>query len=104
MTIRIPEHELKLIIAAFKNHFSSEDHLWLFGSRVDPNKRGGDLDFYVETTEPDVDIAVRKKMVFVNELWRTLGDQQIDVVINILALKKPLPIYEIAKSTGVQLI
>ena len=103
-SVRLTPDEIEKIIKAFKHHFSSQDHLWLFGSRVDLNKRGGDIDFYIETLESDINTIVNKKMDFVNELWQTLGDQQIDVVVNLLPEKKHLPIYEIAQKTGVQLV
>ncbi len=67
-------------------------------------KRGGDIDFYIETSETDIDKAVEKEKKFVIELWDKIGDQQIDVVLNILSLKDTLAIYNIAKTTGVQLI
>ena len=47
--VRLTEKEQKIITNTFKRYFHTNDHLWLFGSRADVNKRGGDIDFYVET-------------------------------------------------------
>jgi hypothetical protein len=104
MNVRIGQHDLDVIIIVFKKAFGENDHLWLFGSRADMNKRGGDLDFYIETIEPNFSDAVDKKMAFISELWQKLGDQKIDVVLNVLSSKHELPIYTIAKATGVKLV
>ncbi len=104
MQVRIRDKDMQIILTAFKQHFSNNDHLWLFGSRVDMKRRGGDIDFYIETTESDVSEAIKKEKKFVIELWDKLGDQKIDTVLNILSLEGALPIYRIAKSTGVQLL
>ena len=70
------------------------------------NRRGGDIDFYIETTEQDPSLAMNKKFNFVNELWENLGEQKIDVVLNCIGDESQfsLPIYQIAKATGVQLL
>lgn len=101
--MRIPESDLNIVRVVFKKHFEKADHLWLFGSRVDEKKRGGDLDFYVETHE-NAKMALNRKMAFVNDLWRFLGEQKIDVVLNLLSSPTPLPIYKIAKQSGVQIV
>ncbi len=76
--------------------------MWLFGSRVNDAERGGDIDLYIETHEKATDV-ITKKIAFINDLWRALGDQKIDVVINVLSAIS-LPIHQIAKRTGVKLI
>lgn len=48
MTIRLEQSDLYSIIQTFKECFEESDHLWLFGSKVDSNKRGGDIDLYIE--------------------------------------------------------
>ena len=78
--------------------------MWLFGSRVDPHKSGGDLDFYIETLEPKLTVANQQKTNFIIELQDKLGDQKIDVVINILSSNYEIPIYNIARETGVKLL
>jgi hypothetical protein len=95
---------LKIIQESFKQIFSDKDHLWVFGSRVDLQRRGGDLDFYIETTETDSARALKKKMDFVSLLWDQLGEQKIDVVINITSSHLKLAIYETAKKSGVKII
>ena len=42
--ISLSDRKLKAIIQSFKMNFLKEDHLWLFGSRVDFNRKGGDID------------------------------------------------------------
>lgn len=102
--IRLSEEELLFLKKQFRLFFSSEDHLWIFGSRVDLNKRGGDLDLYIETTEKEVDQAIKKKNRLIIALWEQWGEQKIDVVLNIVALQEQLPIFKIAKEEGVFLL
>ncbi len=103
-SVRLPSEDLANIRLAFKRHFLSDDHLWLFGSRVDLEKRGGDIDLYIETHEPDTAVATKKQSDFVIELWDHLGEQKIDVVLNMLAHDYHLPIYDLAKTEGVLLV
>lgn len=102
--IRIHTDQLEAIIECFTESFGKEDHLWLFGSRVDPQKKGGDIDFYIETEQKDPTVAIEKKFLFLNKLWKRIGEQKIDVVLNILSITTELPIYKIAKNEGVQLV
>ena len=41
--IRVKESDLAIIKTLFKKYFQQGDCLWIFGSRVDPQKKGGDL-------------------------------------------------------------
>ena len=102
--IRLPIKDIENIKACFLKHFDSNDHLWVFGSRVHLLKKGGDIDLYIETNEPSSEKAHTNKMLFINDLWLNLGDQKIDVVLNLIQKPIQLPIYDIAKKTGVQII
>lgn len=101
--IRLSEKYITAIIKAFEDNFSISDHLWVFGSRIDLQAKGGDIDLYIETHETDLDRAISKKSKMVSQICRSVGEQKIDVVLNILSLNSDLPIYAIAKQSGVLL-
>lgn len=44
--------EIAFIKATVAEHFGADARVRLFGSRVDNAKRGGDVDLYVEPSEP----------------------------------------------------
>ena len=50
----------------------------LFGSRVNDNKRGGDIDLYIKA-----EYDFEKKIRFLAKLKSRIGDRKIDVVFNI---------------------
>lgn len=102
--IRLPTKSVDAIKQAFTETFRSNDHLWIFGSRVNLDSRGGDIDLYIETTEIDIDKAIELKSKFVSKVWRLIGEQKIDIVLNILNLNNDQDIYRIAKADGVKLI
>ena len=81
--------------------FLPPDNLWLFGSRTNLNKRGGDIDLYIETKKDPVE-ANASKMRFLTQLTLVLGEQKIDVVIK--SGNFELPIYNVAKEEGIQLL
>ena len=104
--IRLREKDITQIIVLFKKYYdSTQEHLWIFGSRVDATKRGGDIDLYIETQESNAQLANEQRQKFLHALYDALGDQKIDVVINMVeSLYSELPIYKIAKKTGVMLV
>ena len=92
--IRLEEAEIQVIKEVFQCYFQKGDHIWLFGSRVEPHKKGGDIDLYIEPLNYTDEIAEAKRNFRVN-LQERIGEQKIDIVI-----KRPgkhLYIYDVAK-------
>ena len=102
--MRLSKKQLDAIHKSFVAHFLPLDALWLFGSRVDDLKKGGDIDFYIETHYNDSAQAIEKQIHFLRDLKKAIGDQKIDVVLNVVNENKQQRIYDEAKTTGVQLI
>lgn len=102
--VRLSEKTLYFIRKIFFDHFLKNDELWLFGSRVDEKKKGGDIDFYIETDLKNYELAVEKKIAFLCALKKEIGDQKIDIVLRLRSSNHHLPIYEVVKSEGVRLI
>ncbi len=100
--IRLTDFEVLAISKAFRLCFLQDDHLWLFGSRTNLNKRGGDIDLYIETHIHDPTEANNRKLRFLSELESTLGEQKIDLVLK--ADDPDLPIYSVAKKEGIKII
>ena len=61
-------------------HFFKNGDIYLFGSRVDDNKKGGDIDLYLAVQ--DTQNLFVKKIKFLSRIKRELGEQKIDVVFN----------------------
>ncbi|MCF8242839.1 MAG: nucleotidyltransferase domain-containing protein [Melioribacteraceae bacterium] len=77
--------------------FGENTKVYLFGSRVDDNKKGGDIDIYIETTLKTS--IFEKKIEMLKRLHEYMGEQKIDIVINNHTSQKF--IYEVAKQEGV---
>lgn len=94
--MRLTPQEQEALLKSFQATYGASDHIWLFGSRADDSKRGGDIDLYIETNLPTEE-AIKAKFKFLRILQDAIGEQKIDIVLNVLALKYHQPIYEIAK-------
>lgn len=99
--IRLSEKEISTICELFKDSFKEDDHLWLFGSRTDPNKKGGDIDLYIETSITDASLILEAKIKFSANIKLAIGDQKIDIVIKYNDTE--MPIYKIARKEGILL-
>jgi len=93
-----------VIRAGAKGHFGPATRVWLFGSRVDEQLLGGDIDLYIEPEIQDPVELVEAKLRFLLELYKKFGEQKIDVVVHRGACEEQFPIYQVAKETGVRLL
>lgn len=99
LTMRLTEPEKRIIKAAAKNQFGPNVKIFLFGSRVNDSRKGGDIDLYIETEKHAL---LKDKIAFLTLLKWNLGDQKIDVVVN-APNKRDQNIFHIARKTGVEL-
>jgi len=95
--MRLSIKEVEAITSIFKDIFKS-GKIYLFGSRTDDTKKGGDIDLYIQADNKDN--LIEKKLNFLVELKRKIGDQKIDVVISRDINR---PIEQIALKEGIQL-
>lgn len=100
--MRLTQNEIDIIKKGFLTFFLPIDHLWIFGSRVDDTKKGGDIDLFIETQLSDFKEILKKRTGFWIYLQDNLGEQRIDIIIK--NSQKELPIYQEARSTGEKLI
>lgn len=77
--MRMRPQEIAEIKAAAVEIFGPDVVVRLFGSRVDDNARGGDIDLHLEVA-PELDL-VGKEIQFRAEIWKRLDEEQIDVVV-----------------------
>ena len=101
--MRLSDYQRSTIRAAVTENFGADANVWLFGSRADDAARGGDIDLYIEPSTDNVDQIVDSKLRFLVAMYKKLGEQKIDVVIRRPGCAENLPIYQIAKQTGVRL-
>ncbi len=96
--MRLDQRTREEIRAAGKRFFDSD--VYLFGSRADDTRRGGDIDLYIETAMAPEE-AVRARLAMLAHLHRRIGERKIDLVLN--TGRSEEPIFEIAKREGVKL-
>ncbi len=70
----------KNVIKKYFNQFFNDGEIYLFGSRVDDSKKGGDIDLYLVLKEHSN--LFDKKIKFLSRIKREIGDQKIDVIFN----------------------
>ena len=77
--MRLLPHYQETIKKYFKEFFGNGE-IYLFGSRADDNKKGGDIDLYFVLKEHSN--LFEKKLKFLSRVKRELGEQKIDIVFN----------------------
>jgi predicted nucleotidyltransferase len=98
--MRLTTQEIQAIKESFLTVFGNGS-IYLFGSRIDDFKRGGDIDLYI-LLEEEITISAlfNKKIDFLVDLKQKIGNQKIDVLIS---KDKNLPIEQEALRNGIKL-
>ncbi|NMW22146.1 MAG: nucleotidyltransferase domain-containing protein [Chlorobiaceae bacterium] len=82
-----------MICKQIHQHFGDSAAIWLFGSRIDDHKKGGDVDLYVEVASHSLLDEIRCKIKIEEEL-----DMPVDLIV-----RQPVDnslIAKIAKTEG----
>lgn len=78
--MRLSDYYRTVIKTEAEKLFGKNVQVFLFGSRVDETKKGGDIDLYIVTEHKENLLAQR--LLFLARLKKQLGEQKIDVVFN----------------------
>ncbi|ACO04909.1 MULTISPECIES: nucleotidyltransferase domain-containing protein [Persephonella] len=96
--VRLTEEEIKAIKETAQDIFGKKTEVYLFGSRTDIDKKGGDIDLYIIPEKRDN--LFDRKLKFLVKLKSRIGEQKIDVII---AGSCDKDIEKVARETGVLL-
>jgi len=99
--LRLSEEEIRGIKETASEVFDKDVEIILFGSRLDPNRRVGDIYLLVKTSMTPKEF-VEKKFEFIYKLWQRIGQQKIDVFYY-NPERGELPIHKKALSEGIKL-
>jgi len=81
--MRISQQYVDAIKQSTQTIFGKSTEVFLFGSRVDDSKRGGDIDLYiVPHSKDDRSNLFSKKISFLTQLKSVIGEQKIDVLMS----------------------
>lgn len=99
--MRLSPQQVSDIVRLTHEHVHPQAKVWLFGSRVDDNARGGDIDIYIET--PAIDdpglAKIHLRLAF-EDAW---GECKVDLVLH-QQTNPEQPIHVLARTEGIRLV
>ena len=96
--MRISEYVKNAIIDAARSS-DPEARVWLFGSRIDDNKKGGDIDIAVLSKKINNDVM--QKIHIRRSICDKIGDQRIDIATSADGMEA---FFRLAVEEGIELI
>lgn len=100
--MRLTADQIEAIKDAAREVAGPEARVWLFGSRVDDNARGGDIDLLVRTPRALENSTVAAALVGAKIQLKLRQQQKIDVLM-VDPATTPQPIHAVALAEGVEL-
>lgn len=102
--MRLSAVERLAVESASREALPAGTRVLLFGSRLDDQRRGGDIDLLVELPELlSADDAVDRRTRFTARLYRLLEERRIDVVMTQQGQPDPRAVVDAARRQGVEL-
>lgn len=99
--MRLGLDQQQAIQRAVREVFGPDARVRLFGSRLDDDAKGGDIDLLVEVNEP-IDVPAELAARLSVKVMRACNGRKVDVVLTAPNLEV-MPIHEIARRQGVLL-
>jgi predicted nucleotidyltransferase len=99
--MRISEPQIQSIKHVVTDVLGRQVQIRLFGSRLDDDARGGDIDLYIHADTP-IDRPAYISALIQAKLIREIGERKVDIILDAPNLKRD-SIHQIAEQTGVAL-
>ena len=99
--MRISEPQIQSIKHVVADLLGNQVEIRLFGSRLDDEARGGDIDIYIHSDVP-IDRPAFTSALIQARLIRQIGERKVDIILDAPNLKRDT-IHQIAEQTGVAL-
>jgi predicted nucleotidyltransferase len=99
--MRLSHQQVSLIRQSVAEVAGENAHVWLFGSRVRDDARGGDVDLLLELDHCVAEPAALAASL-ATRVSRGMYGRKVDVVLSAPNLAK-LPIHRVAMAEGIQL-
>ena len=96
--MRLTDRQRAQVVGLLRERFGDHARIVLFGSRTRDDRRGGDIDLYVETDRP---VGVVERLFAADDLARLL-DWPVDLLVRAPG-DADEPIHRIARATGIEL-
>jgi predicted nucleotidyltransferase len=93
--VRITEPERQALVTAIRAVYAGAK-IWLFGSRVEDTKKGGDIDIAILSRT----IKLPERMKIRQKIEDALGEQKIDIIISEDGKD---PFFRLAVKTGIRI-
>ena len=102
--MRLSNLERQAIAGANRETFPPGTRVFLFGSRVDDERKGGDIDLLIELpAQLPVDELVARRSRFTARLYRLLDEQRIDVLVTDPVTPDERAVVAAARRHGIEL-
>ncbi len=95
--VRLSDEEIQIIKETAKEIFGERAKVYIFGSRANLNKKGGDIDIFIET---DKKTYLQDELKFLAKLEIKGIERKVDLVVK-NPYKKEKSIFKEAKEKGV---
>jgi len=100
--MRISQKEKEIIKDLAIAKFGKGTKVFLFGSRIFDDKKGGDIDLLIRN-EHKSELTVAAKIEFLSELKCLIGNQKIDVVLDSISFHRKTNFYKSVTQNAVEL-
>lgn len=95
--LRLLEEDIKIIKDTATEVFGYKIKVYIFGSRTDLKRKGGDIDIFIETEE---EASPKQELEFLAKLELRGIERKVDLLLKSKNIEDR-PIFEEAKRTGV---
>jgi predicted nucleotidyltransferase len=102
LNMRISPKEIEIIKDLAIQNFGEGTKVFLFGSRIHNEKKGGDIDLLIRNLQKSK-LTVASKIKFLVELKEMIGDQKIDVLLETLSFARKKYFYHSVTQSAVEL-
>jgi len=80
--LRLSVNQIQKIKNTAIRVFGIGTKVFLFGSRIDDQKKGGDIDLYIKPVQDfDEKTVFEYKIRFLSQVKKLIGDRKIDVIV-----------------------